>query len=168
MRAIAQSGAKWLVACGVILAALLMAACGGGGAGSPSTGTEEAPRSEAAASAGSGVLGERIPTAGGTFTRVSPKELRSTLRDEDLVLVNTHVPFEGDIPGTDLSIPYDEIGRNLERLPGKDEKIALYCRRGSMSASAAETLVRLGYDNVWDLEGGMIAWQEAGYQLDGV
>jgi rhodanese-related sulfurtransferase len=112
-------------------------------------------------------VGERIRAPGGSFTRVSPEELRSTMREDELVLVNTHVPFEGDIPGTDLSIPYGEIGRNLERLPGKDEKIALYCRSGTMSAAAAKTLVRLGYNDVWDLEGGMIAWREAGYRLKG-
>ena len=112
-------------------------------------------------------MGERIPAPGGSFTRVSPEELRSAMREGEIELINTHVPFEGDIPGTDLSIPYDEIRRNLEQLPGKKEEIALYCRSGRMSAAAAETLVGLGYKNVWDLKGGMIAWQEAGYRLEG-
>jgi len=34
-----------------------------------------------------------------------------------------------------------------------------------MSAAAAEALVGLGYTNVWNLDGGMIAWEGAGYPL---
>ncbi len=34
-----------------------------------------------------------------------------------------------------------------------------------MSATAAEALVGLGYTNVWNLEGGMIAWDQAGFPL---
>ena len=34
-----------------------------------------------------------------------------------------------------------------------------------MSAIAAETLVRLGYTNVWNMEGGMIAWETLGLPL---
>ncbi len=98
---------------------------------------------------------------------MSPTELRGMMQQQDLELVNTHVPFEGNIPDTDLSIPYDEIGRNLDRLPGKDARIVLYCRSGNMSAEAAQTLVELGYTDVWDLRGGMIAWEEAGFRLAG-
>lgn len=109
-----------------------------------------------------------MTVADGSYTRVSPKELRGALRGGDLLLVNTHVPFAGDIPGTDLSVPYDEIAENLERLPAdKGARIAVYCRSGSMSASASETLVGLGYENVWDLEGGMEAWEAAGFRLEG-
>jgi len=34
-----------------------------------------------------------------------------------------------------------------------------------MSAIAAKTLVGLGYTNVWNLDGVMIAWDESGYPL---
>ncbi len=114
----------------------------------------------------SGEVGERVSVSGGSFTRVSPTQLRGVMQQQDLELVNTHVPFEGNIPGTDLSIPYDEIGRNLDRLPGEDARIVLYCRSGNMSAEAAETLVGLGYTDVWDLRGGMIAWEKAGFRLE--
>lgn len=89
------------------------------------------------------------------------------MRNEDLLLVNTHVPFEGNIPGTDLSTPYNRIGRNLDRLPRRGDKVVLYCRSGRMSALAAKTLVKAGYENIWDLRGGMVAWEEAGFRLKG-
>ena len=157
----------------MLVATLLLAACGGGGQGDaprPADKNEGAGSQDIAsgASSASGAVGERITVPGGSFTRVSPTELREMMRQEEIVLVNTHVPFEGNIPGTDVSIPYDEIGRNVDRLPGKDTKIVLYCRSGSMSAEAAKTLVDLGYDDVWDLGGGMIAWKESGFSLEGV
>ncbi len=34
-----------------------------------------------------------------------------------------------------------------------------------MSATAARELVKLGYTDVWNLDGGMIAWKQLGYPL---
>lgn len=158
----------------VLVMALILAGCSGqGGSQDDSGGGEKLDAPERSAPASStGVEkspGEPVSVPGGSFTRLSPDELRAMLEKDDFPLVNVHIPFEGDIPGTDLSIPYNEIGqeRNLERLPGKDDMVVVYCRSGSMSEQAARTLVRLGYTNVWDLKGGMIAWENAGYQLEG-
>lgn len=88
-------------------------------------------------------------------------------RRESFVLVNTHIPFEGDIPDTDLSIPYNEISEYLDQLPAdKDAEIALYCRSDSMSRSAAETLAELGYTNLKNLDDGFNAWKDAGFPFE--
>lgn len=114
-------------------------------------------------------VGQTVTVDGGSYTRVTPAELNAMLKNKDFVLVNVHIPFEGNIAGTDLSIAYNEITdpANLVQLPAdKNAKIILYCRSGRMSQIAAEALVKLGYTNIWDLAGGMVDWERAGYELE--
>jgi rhodanese-related sulfurtransferase len=113
------------------------------------------------------VKGVRVDVPGGSYTDVSVPELQTMLQNKDFIFVNVHIPFEGDIPGTDLSIPYDEIDQHLDELPAeKDARIFLYCRSDRMSNIAAETLVGLGYTNVWNLDGGFNAWENAGLPVE--
>ena len=80
--------------------------------------------------------------------------------------MNVHIPYEGEIPPTDLFVPYNEVEQYLRQFPpDKTAKIVLYCRSGSMSATAAKTLVKQGFTNVWNLEGGMVDWEKQGYKL---
>ncbi len=67
---------------------------------------------------------------------------------------------------TDAKIAYNEIEQHLDQLPAdKSARIVLYCRSGRMSTLAAQQLVKLGYTHIFNLEGGMIAWEQAGYTL---
>ena len=114
------------------------------------------------------VVGEKVNVEGGAYNNINAEELASKLKDKDFVFVNVHIPFEGNIADTDLSIPYDQITEpaNLAQLPSdKNAKIVLYCRSGRMSEIAAEALVKLGYTDIWNLDGGMLGWEQAGFEI---
>ena len=98
--------------------------------------------------------------------QMTAEQLAQAQEKQDLVLVNVHVPYAGDIPGTDLSIPYAEVTEKLDQLPGKDDVIVLYCLSGGMSDFASKELAALGYSQVYDVVGGMNAWEAAGFDLE--
>ena len=88
------------------------------------------------------------------------------LQNKDFTFVNVKTPYIGEIDGTDLYIPYDQLTARASQLPqAKDAKILVYCRSGAESAIASQTLLALGYTNVWNLDGGMNAWQSSGRTL---
>ena len=47
----------------------------------------------------------KVSVPGGAYTNLNVDELQEMLENKDFLFVNVHVPFEGDIPGTDIFIP---------------------------------------------------------------
>ena len=135
----------------LVLSTLFLVACAG----------QSAPATPAVSSQSA-----TVSVLGRNYTNVSATQLKAMLDKKEFAFINVHIPYEGEIAKTDAFVPYNEIEKNLDKLPAdKNAKIVLYCRSGRMSAIAAETLVRLGYTNVWNMEGGMIAWEALGLPL---
>jgi len=135
---------------GLLAAVLLLAACGTTQSSSSPSMTSPAPAA---------------------YTDISPAELAGMLEQKDFVLINTHVPYEGEIEQTDLFLPFDQAAASIDRLPAdKAAKIVVYCRSDRMSRIAVDEWAKAGYTNLYNLDGGFEAWEAAGYpllQLDG-
>lgn len=117
---------------------------------------------------------ENNPSAGGAgptasiavVTRAGPSEFAARVDAPGVVTINVHVPDEGHIAGTDLTIPFDSITESTELPVDLDAPLAVYCRSGNMSASAVNDLAAMGYTDIVELEGGFNAWLESGRPLE--
>lgn len=96
---------------------------------------------------------------------VSPAAFELRVARADVVTINVHVPDEGSIDGTDLTIPYTEISTTDQLPADRSTPLAVYCRSGNMSATAVRDLADLGYTDVEELDGGFNAWTATGRAL---
>lgn len=101
-------------------------------------------------------------------SQIRPGELAARLAaDPAPVVVDVREPEEfvgelGHIEGA-LPIPLDTLQKRLPKLTGYvDRDLVLVCRAGARSASACAMLRQAGFPKVENLEGGMLAWVEAG------
>lgn len=100
---------------------------------------------------------------------ISIQELQHRLKD-DLVknplLVDVREAHElkgplGHISGV-KHIPITKIAAKISELNKEDETI-IVCRSGARAYTAAQILKQAGFENVFVLNGGMIAWRKAGF-----
>lgn len=99
---------------------------------------------------------------------VGPLEATQLSNREDAVFLDIredgeyrsgHIPEAVHIPASQLS----ERAKELEKHKGRP--VIAYCRSGSRSASAGRILKKNGFENVYNLGGGIMAWQNANLPL---
>jgi rhodanese-related sulfurtransferase len=83
-----------------------------------------------------------------------------------LVDVREESEFAKDhLPGA-MHLGKGVIERDIETaIPQTDAPIVLYCGGGFRSALAAESLQKMGYTNVWSMDGGIRGWRDKRYPL---
>lgn len=92
---------------------------------------------------------------------LTPAQLKS--RQNQLIIIDVRGMLEywmGHIPGAQRL----NRSRILREIP-KEQAIAITCLSGHRSAIAAQWLISQGYSQVYNLQGGLLAWQGAGYPV---
>lgn len=104
----------------------------------------------------------------GRTSRLDADAFADELQEGSREVLNVHVPDEGSIAGTTLTIPFDRVDEQADRLPReRSTPLAVYCMTGRMSEVAVDTLRTMGYEDVVELKGGMQAWVDSGRPLAG-
>lgn len=136
---------RTLLGAALVAVLWIAAGCGGDGGGEPSTGNDTT--AAATALADPAAFARRIDAPG-------------------VVTINVHTPNEGSIAGTDLTIAFDQIAESSELPADRGTPLAVYCRSGTMSATAVDDLAALGYTDIVELDGGFNAWEATGLPLE--
>ncbi len=87
-------------------------------------------------------------------------------KGETIRVIDIRQPAElnsGVIPGAE-ALPMHTIPLRMSELQ-REEKLIMVCRSGARSAQACMFLQQQGYDNVFNLRGGMIAWAGSGLEV---
>jgi rhodanese-related sulfurtransferase len=95
---------------------------------------------------------------------ITVQELKERMdKGEAIHLIDVREPYEHEefnIGG--LLCPLGDVMRAIEEMSEhKAEEIVVYCRSGRRSDTAKQLMQQAGYQNVRNLLGGMLDWQEA-------
>ena len=96
---------------------------------------------------------------------IDAQELSTLLAgDDELLLIDVRTAREvamGVITETPEIMPMVTIPMRMSEIP-KDKKVIIYCRTGARSGQACMYLQQQGFDNVYNLQGGIVMWAQSG------
>jgi monothiol glutaredoxin len=114
---------------------------------------------DAAGGAGFKIDNPNAPPRAASVRSMTPRALRAALdAKEPLLLFDVRTDGERATASVKEALPLDDAGvRKLSELP-KSQKLVFMCHHGMRSRVAAESALRQGFTDVWNLEGGIEAW----------
>lgn len=91
---------------------------------------------------------------------INVQELKEKIDNkEDFQLVDVRETFEYEVSNLDgLNIPLGGLLIEVDKIE-KDKPVIMQCRSGKRSAAAVMQLEQQGFTNLYNLEGGILAWQ---------
>lgn len=94
------------------------------------------------------------------YHKISAEEAYEMMASQEVVVVDvrTQEEYDGGHIENAVLVPNESIGSEMpEALPDKEATLLIYCRSGRRSKDAAQKLLALGYQSVYDF-GGVIDW----------
>lgn len=96
---------------------------------------------------------------------VAPKEAATQFDSKQAIIIDVREQEEWDaqhIEGAIL-VPLDQVESRLSEFAEyKDQPVIMQCRSGRRSHLAGVALIKAGFTKVYNLEGGILAWDEQG------
>lgn len=116
-----------------------------------------------------GALGWSFLQGGGRgVKRLSPVDATQLINREDAVVLDVRPDGEfnqGHIVNA-LNIPQKQVTEQLDKLKKyRDRPIIAACRTGQMAGSVCNVLRKNGFEHVYSLQGGLVAWEGANLPL---
>jgi len=103
------------------------------------------------------------------FNELSPSETVQLINHQDALVLDVREDKEfrdGHIVDS-RHIPLGALSKRLGELESfKDKPVVVSCRSGHRSASACGVLKKAGFTNIYNLHGGIMAWQNAGLPVN--
>lgn len=103
------------------------------------------------------------------YGTIAAQALNEALIDKAPFMLDVREPAElekdGYIKGA-VNIPVKEVFKNLDKLPGLDDPIVIYCASGHRGAYVFSALKLMGYTNVKNLAGGIGGWKKAQFPVE--
>ena len=98
-------------------------------------------------------------TGKAAYHKISAEEAYEMMISQEIVVdVRTREEYDGGHIENAVLVPNESIGSEMpETLPDKEATLLIYCRSGRRSKDAAQKLLALGYQSVYDF-GGVIDW----------
>ena len=108
---------------------------------------------------------ERTELAKTRMASIDVDQARDEIERGDASLIDVRERHEWDesrIDGATLVPELTVADRIGEVVPDRSQRVIVYCRTDNRSARSADLLRELGYEDVAYVEGGIVAWEEAG------
>lgn len=101
-----------------------------------------------------------------TINRVTPQEMRAALlQDSNIQLLDVRTPTEYEAShlktAQNICVTDSDFMERAEELD-KEKPVYVYCKKGGRSARASKILKELGFKKIYDLNGGITAWDAEG------
>ena len=98
------------------------------------------------------------------FASLTPAAAVQLMNNEDVVVLDVREPAEtvGGKIAKAIQIPVGAVAKRIGELQKhKDKTLLVYCKTGARSGMACRELSKNGFDKIYSLNGGIMAWQDA-------
>ena len=103
------------------------------------------------------------------YKNLSTSQFEELIKSEKVQLVDVRTAeeyMEGHIPGSlNINVKDEQFASCADDLLDKGKDVAVYCRSGRRSRTAAELLVKKGF-KVYNLDKGILNWIEEGREIE--